>query len=165
MSIVLKRKEAIKLVSYVQMFLLNSNERKVKLEDAFAEFGGLTDVSDADTNLYLRKYIKIEMRFVKNSYIQGILSKHFSAKVIVVGNEPKLYRCYCCGYKTLEERGGYDICEVCYWEDTGSNEEERHSGPNHMTLKEGKRNFRKFGVSKKRWLQFVDKDRFLKYDK
>lgn len=25
--------------------------------------------------------------------------------------------CLCCGYKTLSERGNYDICPVCFWED------------------------------------------------
>jgi Cysteine-rich CPCC len=25
------------------------------------------------------------------------------------------YRCPCCHYKTLQERGGYDICSACYW--------------------------------------------------
>lgn len=27
------------------------------------------------------------------------------------------FTCPCCGFKTLDERGGYDICEVCDWED------------------------------------------------
>ena len=28
-----------------------------------------------------------------------------------------LFVCPCCGEKTLEEQGAYDICEVCNWED------------------------------------------------
>ncbi|SMP03937.1 CPCC family cysteine-rich protein [Chryseobacterium profundimaris] len=28
-------------------------------------------------------------------------------------------QCYCCGYYTLEERGHYEICPVCFWEDGG----------------------------------------------
>ncbi|MFI9006852.1 CPCC family cysteine-rich protein [Actinosynnema sp. NPDC053489] len=25
--------------------------------------------------------------------------------------------CPCCGYHTLDSRGDYDICEVCFWDD------------------------------------------------
>lgn len=25
--------------------------------------------------------------------------------------------CLCCGYRTLDERGAFDICPVCFWED------------------------------------------------
>lgn len=25
--------------------------------------------------------------------------------------------CLCCGYKTIDNRGDYDICPVCFWED------------------------------------------------
>lgn len=27
------------------------------------------------------------------------------------------YQCLCCGYKTLDSRGEFDICPVCFWED------------------------------------------------
>ena len=29
----------------------------------------------------------------------------------------KKYKCLCCGYRTLDTRGEYDICPVCFWED------------------------------------------------
>ena len=29
----------------------------------------------------------------------------------------KKYKCLCCGYQTLDTRGEYDICPVCFWED------------------------------------------------
>ncbi|MFG1660373.1 CPCC family cysteine-rich protein [Micromonospora chersina] len=29
------------------------------------------------------------------------------------------YACPCCGYLTLDERGGSEICPVCFWEDDG----------------------------------------------
>lgn len=45
-------------------------------------------------------------------------------------------QCYCCGYFTIEERGQYEICDVCFWEDDGCDDLLRHSGPNHMTLEE-----------------------------
>ncbi|WP_422651026.1 CPCC family cysteine-rich protein [Cupriavidus sp. H18C1] len=27
------------------------------------------------------------------------------------------YQCHCCGQLTIGEPGGYEICEVCGWED------------------------------------------------
>jgi hypothetical protein len=32
------------------------------------------------------------------------------------------FRCPCCGFRTLNERGGYDICPVCFWEDDGQDD-------------------------------------------
>lgn len=77
------------------------------------------------------------------------------------------FACPCCGCLTLDERGGYDICEVCFWEDDAypfatdgeikgvlvdnpvSDEEllDIPSMANHgLTLREGRENFRKFGA-------------------
>jgi len=48
--------------------------------------------------------------------------------------------CPVCGYLTLDERDAFDICGICFWEDDGIDdfEENQDSGPNHMTLKEGR---------------------------
>ncbi|KQR91123.1 hypothetical protein ASG01_14680 [Chryseobacterium sp. Leaf180] len=48
--------------------------------------------------------------------------------------------CPVCGYLTLDERNAFDICGICFWEDDGIDdfEENEESGPNHMTLKEGR---------------------------
>lgn len=49
-----------------------------------------------------------------------------------------LYTCPGCGYPTLGERGGYEICSVCDWEDDGQDDaeaDEVRGGPNHeLTL-------------------------------
>lgn len=52
--------------------------------------------------------------------------------------------CPVCGYLTLNERDTFDICAICFWEDDGVDdfEENEESGPNHMTLNEGRRIFR-----------------------
>ena len=59
-----------------------------------------------------------------------------------------LLQCPCCDYFTLNERRSYEICSVCFWEDDGLdiNNLEKHSGPNHQTLKEGRANFLAFGA-------------------
>ena len=56
------------------------------------------------------------------------------------------YQCPCCDYFSLDERGGYDICRICFWEDSGQDLDEldEHSGPNHQTLREARANFRAF---------------------
>ena len=48
--------------------------------------------------------------------------------------------CPVCGYLTLDERDSSDICGICFWEDDGIDDVEGHenSGPNHITLKEGR---------------------------
>ncbi|NNV54254.1 CPCC family cysteine-rich protein [Limnovirga soli] len=53
--------------------------------------------------------------------------------------------CPVCGYLTLDERDSFDICAICFWEDDGIDdfEENNESGPNHMTLKEGREIFQK----------------------
>lgn len=53
--------------------------------------------------------------------------------------------CPVCGYLTLEERDSFDICAICFWEDDGIDDFEvnNDSGPNQMTLKEGREIFQK----------------------
>lgn len=43
------------------------------------------------------------------------------------------YTCPCCGHATLSERGGYEICRECGWEDDGQDEHDSaiiRGGPN-----------------------------------
>ncbi|WP_326826945.1 CPCC family cysteine-rich protein [Streptosporangium sp. NBC_01756] len=73
------------------------------------------------------------------------------------GEEP--YPCPCCGFLTLEERGMYEICPACFWEDDGQDEhdaDEVCGGPNRgLSLTEGRRNFAEFGASSKRRIDKV----------
>lgn len=74
-------------------------------------------------------------------------------------------QCYCCGYFTIEERGQYEICDVCFWEDDGCNDLLRYSDPNHMTLEEGRKNFLEFGACEERFLKNVVKNPETKFRK
>lgn len=62
-------------------------------------------------------------------------------------NTPEKYQCPCCGYLTLSERGGYEICDACWWEDEDPNDvygqpaPERLSGANYMQLSEAREHF------------------------
>jgi Cysteine-rich CPCC len=59
-----------------------------------------------------------------------------------------MYQCPCCDYFTLGRRGEYDICRVCFWEDSGQDLDrlDDHSGPNHQTLRQARENFAQFGA-------------------
>jgi uncharacterized Zn finger protein (UPF0148 family) len=69
-----------------------------------------------------------------------------------VGNEKKWakYRdrflCPCCYMPTLDERAGYDICPICFWEDDGQDTDDAEiirGGPNaDYSLKEARDNFK-----------------------
>jgi hypothetical protein len=57
---------------------------------------------------------------------------------------PKKVDCPCCGHLTLSERGGFEICEVCFWEDDGQDDVDAHverGGPNAGTLWQARTSF------------------------
>ena len=59
--------------------------------------------------------------------------------------EGTVYACPCCGYPTMDDRGGDLICLLCRWQDDGQDnpyEEEIWGGPNYSySLEEARRNF------------------------
>lgn len=68
-----------------------------------------------------------------------------------------MHQCPCCDHFTLEDRGQYDICPVCFWEDDGLDigEIDEHSGPNHLSLREGRKNFGLIGACDKKAVAHV----------
>lgn len=60
-------------------------------------------------------------------------------------NIPYRVKCPCCGYPTLDERGAYDICVLCNWEDDGQDDpyaDEVWGGPNaDYSLTEARNNY------------------------
>ncbi len=91
--------------------------------------------------------------------------------------------CLCCGSKTIVERGMFEICPVCFWEDDVYIDFEQPidykdgvpifdckydeseimdlpSGANNgLTLREGRQNYLEFGACEKSMLQYVDKSK------
>ncbi|WP_234443889.1 CPCC family cysteine-rich protein [Streptomyces sp. NRRL B-24484] len=69
------------------------------------------------------------------------------------------YRCPCCGFVTLGERGGYEICSVCFWEDDGQDDHDAsrvRGGPNgRLSLAEARRNFHAVGACEERFVGSV----------
>jgi len=74
-----------------------------------------------------------------------------------------LYRCPCCGCRTLRERGVFEICPVCWWEDDGQDDhdaEEVRGGPNGVfSLSQARQNYRQFGTYDTRFVSSVRKPR------
>lgn len=70
------------------------------------------------------------------------------------------FNCPCCGYPTLEERRGWEICCLCNWEDDGQDDpyaDKVWGGPNQdYSLTEARENF------KKHFIMYRDTQRILK---
>ena len=71
----------------------------------------------------------------------------------------KRFRCPCCGFYTLDSRGEYDICEVCFWEDDPSQSEDEldDGGANHVSLVEARKNYLAFGTCTTEMVKHVRK--------
>jgi hypothetical protein len=58
------------------------------------------------------------------------------------------FECPCCRYPTLRERGSYEICILCFWEDDGQDDpaaDQVWGGPNYdYSLTEARKNFRSY---------------------
>ncbi|WP_440533068.1 CPCC family cysteine-rich protein [Variovorax sp. YR566] len=66
--------------------------------------------------------------------------------------------CPCCRHLTLAERGGFEICPVCFWEDDGQDDDATvvRGGPNgSLSLKQARENFKACGASDPRFLHSV----------
>lgn len=99
-----------------------------------------------------------ELIGVTNEWLASRLPEYGDDKTQVVGTVELLEPCPCCSYRTLHEREQYYICPVCFWEDDGSDELERHSGPNHKSLTNGRSLFTETGVSDQRFVDIISQD-------
>lgn len=69
------------------------------------------------------------------------------------------YTCPCCGFKTLETDGSYDICPICFWEDDPYQKEHAYEdgGANTVSLIRAQKNYKDFGACEKSVLQYTRK--------
>ena len=91
---------------------------------------------------------------------EGWFQTYTSMKNVAKPAQPgMLYPCPCCGFKTLGERGGFDICPVCYWEDDGQDDHDAdvvRGGPNYsLSLTKARENFREVGACEKKHIKNV----------
>ena len=66
------------------------------------------------------------------------------------------YHSPCCSCRTLDERGGSDICPVCFWEDDGQDDQDAavvRGGPNgSLSLQQARLNYLSFGACEEKML-------------
>jgi hypothetical protein len=69
------------------------------------------------------------------------------------------YLCPCCDFRTLQGRGGFEICSVCFWEDDGQDDphaDEVWGGPNRdLSLTAARANYAAFGACDWEFLRHV----------
>ena len=72
-----------------------------------------------------------------------------------------LYACPCCGHNILKQRGAFEICDQCYWQDDGQDDADAdvvRGGPNgHLSLSMARANFRRYGACEERFLAVLRK--------
>lgn len=120
------------------------------------------DASPQKYDPLIRVAVMKESFGVRNSWLQTRL-REVGETVEIVGEPETMVECRCCGSLSLHERGAYEICPVCFWEDDGLQDLDRVSGPNHMTLREGKENFKRIGACSEDSLRHIAPDARAKY--
>jgi hypothetical protein len=82
--------------------------------------------------------------------------EHQSRNSVRLPPEGGPYHCPCCGCRTLDERGGSDICPLCFWEDDGQDDQDVEvvrGGPNgSLSLAQARDNYRWFRACEKRFV-------------
>jgi Cysteine-rich CPCC len=77
----------------------------------------------------------------------------------LVRSAKERYPCPCCGYLTLNtaDRGSYDICPVCFWEDDAVQFEDPDyaGGANVLSLTQARKNFLAIHASDPRFAAYV----------
>jgi hypothetical protein len=98
---------------------------------------------------------------IRRSFV-GTVNAYIEARLALVGRADRvtgqvetLEACPCCRYRSLERRGDYEICRACFWEDDGTDDADRYSGPNHMTLAEGRAGYRRCGAVEEAFVEHV----------
>lgn len=64
--------------------------------------------------------------------------------------------CHCCDCLTICERGRYEICPVCFWEDDPDQTPEfDEGGANNLGLNDGRKNYRRIDACRPEMLPHV----------
>lgn len=103
------------------------------------------DVASSEYDELVKISCELSYSEWSNEQLAVMASSILRKRVFVDGENPKKYPCPCCEEETLSVRGEYDICSNCNWEDDGNEDEDKYSSANHMTLKQGKKNYLLYG--------------------
>ena len=118
-----------------------------------------SDVASAAYNEHIIAYYNEINTGIRNDFLSQEIFDLTGIKVQVEGLEEELYKCPCCGFKTLKTKGEYEICRVCKWEDDGNREPDSYSSANRKTLSEASKIFneqRSAHPDEKRYLAFFE---------
>lgn len=162
----MNKKQAIEVVVSDEMKNLSMEDRKIIIYNAWGldeedkEFcllspklkRELLSSDEPQKDIMCSEYDELVRIICEASYeeyscnqLANMVSNILEEQVFVEGEDSLKYKCPCCGKETLSIRGEYDICSNCNWEDDGNEDESVYSSVNHMTLKQGKRNYLLYG--------------------
>jgi hypothetical protein len=86
----------------------------------------------------------------RKRWFEGYCETLDDKSVIKTRKSKGRYACPCCKYFTLLERGSFEICSVCFWEDDGQDEHDVNlvrGGPNGtLSLAQARENYLKIGA-------------------
>lgn len=85
------------------------------------------------TKMYPEKFDRTKLTVDDNAILTDFATRRKSFDKFIKDNNLKRFTCPGCGFPTLDERGVYDICDVCNWEDDNQDDEssdEIWGGPN-----------------------------------
>lgn len=109
------------------------------------------DVSSRHYDSVLLLWLHARYRASTNDFLRDCLRAAGVDADTVVGQEPSLLPCPCCGRASLTERSSYQICKVCWWEDDGQDNNDAdfvRGGPNYrLSLTQARVNFLVHGIS------------------
>src|SRR5689334_5551434 len=99
--------------------------------------------SDPRYDAVLMVWLRHRYAAATNQFLKTRLSALGIDVPRIEGTPARYEPCPCCGACTLDSRGDYDICPVCWWEDDGKDNAgaDGASGPNHLTLTQARVNF------------------------
>lgn len=70
-----------------------------------------------------------------------------------------MQRCPCCGYLTINNSDEVitDVCDICFWQYniTAHNNSDKIIGPNKVSFKKAKENYKIFGACEERFVNKV----------
>ena len=146
----MNRDEAVTMLTLSELAKLSLAERALHVETAVGEglledrptlVGATDDPGNEVFDPVIVDALRLKYVGTKNEYLSEQIRAIGLGNVTVDGTPEMLAVCPCCRFRTLAERGEYDICPVCNWEDTGIDDATKYSGPNHGTLDEARREF------------------------
>ena len=162
----MKRDKAIEKLILKKLRELSEEERAEQLEimtlEDWSESEGWDELpkeiqiefedNELIENPNSEKYNQVLMIWIREG-LQSVTNEFLRNKLgleSIEGEPIKLLGCPCCGSRTISERGNYEICQVCWWEDDGQDNESAdkvYGGPNYgISLTQGRYNFLRFGI-------------------